>query len=44
MDKVIEAFKKVIEDWGVLEVIFTVIFFPWSLLYIGFRLIQEYET
>lgn len=44
MDKEMEALKRVISDWGVFEVILVIIFFPWSLLYIGFRLIQEYES
>ncbi len=42
MDEFTVAFKRVIRDWGVFDIFLVVVFFPWSFLYILFRLIQEW--
>ena len=42
MDKLISTFKVVIKDWDIGELFLVVIFFPWSLLYIGLKIIQEW--
>lgn len=44
LGNLLRAFKNVIKDWGIFEVFFTVVFMPWSALYIAFRIIQEYEN
>lgn len=41
--RIISAFKKVIKDWGILEILLVVAFTPFSLIYMGFRFIQEWE-
>lgn len=43
MNKIIKTFQRVIKDWSLFELILVVIFFPFSLLYILLRLIQEWE-
>jgi hypothetical protein len=43
MDKIIKTLKKVIGDWDIPELIFVVILFPWSAIYIVFRMIQEWD-
>lgn len=40
-DPLLDPLHKVIGDWGVVEFVLCVIFFPLSLIYIGFRLLQE---
>ncbi len=42
-DKLFKATKKVVEDWGIVEAVFFVIFFPISLAYLLFRIFQEYD-
>jgi len=42
MDKFIKVFQKVIMGWDFVELFFCIVLFPWSLLYIGFRMIQEW--
>ena len=42
-DKIIITFQKVIKGWDLLEIILCVIFVPFSLIYILFRMAQEWE-
>lgn len=44
MSKEMDALKRVVEDWGVIEIVLLVMFFPFSLLYVLVRYIQEYGT
>jgi len=44
MEKILKAFQKVIRDWSVIEVFLTIVFFPWSLIFIAFWIIQEYKS
>ena len=43
MDELMRALKRVVEDWGVCEILLFVVFIPWSFLYLGLRLIQEFD-
>lgn len=43
MNKVLQTFKKVVGNWGALELVLAVILLPWSLLYMGLRMVQEWE-
>jgi hypothetical protein len=43
MNKIIKTFQKVIEGWGLLEILLFFIFIPFSLVYVGFRFVQEWE-
>ena len=43
MNKALKTFQKVIKDWWILEIVLFVIFIPFSLIYVGFRLVQEWE-
>lgn len=42
-DKILNAAGIVIDNWGIVELIVFVIFFPWSLLYLCMRILQEYR-
>ena len=42
-EKIDKALHKVVKDWEVIEIIGAVIFIPWSLIYIAFRIYQEME-
>jgi len=42
MDKLMATIKKVVEDWDLFELVLTVLFFPYSLIYIAFRIVQEW--
>lgn len=44
MDELTKALKRVVEDWGIVEIVLFVMFFPFSLLYVLVRYIQEYGT
>ena len=44
VEKLMKTLKKVIEGWDILEFFLAFIFFPLSLLYILFRVIQEWEV
>jgi hypothetical protein len=39
----IKALQKVIKDWDIIELLLMVGFFPWSLIYLVFRVLQEWE-
>ena len=41
--KALKTLQKVIKGWEVFEIVCTVIFFPWSLIYIAFRMVQEWD-
>lgn len=43
LDKLFITLQKVVKDWDVFILIVAVICFPWSLVYIGFRIIQEWD-
>lgn len=43
MDKLIKALKRVVEDWGIIEIILFAIFVPWSFFYLGLRIVQEFD-
>ena len=43
MNKLMLVIKKVIKDWEIFEIIMVIVLFPWSLLYILLRIIQEWE-
>ncbi len=43
MNKLMKTTKTVIAKWDILELVLAVIFFPWSLLYIAFRVVQKWE-
>jgi len=42
-DKLFRTFQKVIQEWDILCIIGATLFFPWSLIYVGFRVVQEWE-
>ena len=42
-DNLLVAIRKVVKDWGLLEVVLCFIFFPLSLFYILLRVFQEIE-
>jgi len=42
MNKLIRTVQKVVEDWGIVEIILVVVLFPWSLAYIALRIVQEW--
>jgi hypothetical protein len=42
MNELIATIKRVIRYWGLFELLLTCIFFPFSLLYIGLRIVQEW--
>ena len=37
------AFKKVIAEWGVIELFFFIVFLPFSFIYLGMRVAQEWS-
>jgi hypothetical protein len=39
----LKAYQKVTKDWGVFEFVLMIVFFPLSLLYLAFRMLQEME-
>ncbi len=41
-DKIIKTLKKVVKDWDIGEIIVATLFFPFTLVYILIRFIQEY--
>ena len=43
-DKVIKSFQAVVCNWDLIEIVIFIILAPWSLLYLAFRMLQEYET
>jgi len=42
MNRLLRTLKKVIKDWDLFELFVAVIFFPLSLIYIAFRMLQEW--
>ena len=43
LDQFMKTLKYVIRNWGIIELLIVAVFFPWSLVYIGFRMIQEWK-
>jgi hypothetical protein len=43
-DKLLKALQDVIWCWGLFELIMVIIFFPYSLVYVLFRMAQEYNS
>jgi hypothetical protein len=41
IEEFIRTLQRVIQDWGIFELFMVIIFLPFSLLYIAFRMIQE---
>lgn len=42
-NNLIIALQSVIEDWDIVELFFVILFFPFSILYMAMRMVQEYE-
>jgi hypothetical protein len=42
-DKFMKALRRVVEDWDIFNLFLVVIFLPYSLFYIAFRIVQEWD-
>lgn len=43
MNQEMRVLKKVVADWGLWEIFWMIVFFPWSLLYVVLRMVQEWD-
>jgi hypothetical protein len=41
--EIVKTFQTVIKDWTIVELFFATILFPYSIIYVGFRMIQVWE-
>jgi len=44
MDEYTKTLKKVVAEWGLWEIFWMIVFFPWSLLYLVLRIVQEWDN
>ena len=44
INKFIKTVQRVMSDWEFMMIALVVLFFPWSLIYVGFLIFQEWEV